>query len=490
MYTSIPAAILNHADRNPEKIAVVAGNQKLSYGELLEEAQKASGRLLDLGVLRGDRIVLSASVATPSFVIGYLAVHSMGCAVVPVDNQISTNGLAYIVRKVKPAAVFLPKPNTIENGQIYSIDELNEVKGTREVPVRAPDPDVTADIIFTTGTTGDPKGVVLTHENICNTAANINKFIRNNSEDREVVPLPLSHSFGLGRLRCNLLLGSTIILVDGFKFPGMIFRAIETWGATGLASVPTGISLLFNTAGDRLGQYEDQIRYLEIGSAPMPIEDKRRLMKLLPNARLCMHYGLTEASRSTFIEFHEAAEKLNSIGLATPGVTVKIVDENGSELPTNTLGRIVVRGKHVMQRYWKEPKITNEVLKSEWLYTGDWGYRDDDGYFYLKGREKELINVGGRKVSPVEIEAILEKHVAISQCVCVGIPDPRGIAGDVVKAFIVLNGDVAKSPGNHELVDFLRDKLEPYKLPAEFQTIDEIPMTKSGKIQRSLLPKH
>jgi long-chain acyl-CoA synthetase len=356
-------------------------------------------------------------------------------------------------------------------------------------PVLA-NPEDPADIVFTTGTTGDPKGVVLSHKNILCAANNINTFIGNTSEDREVVPLPLSHSFGLGRLRCNLLKGGTIILEDGITFPAKIFKAIEKWEATGFSSVPAGLAMLLRMTNDRIGRYAEQMRYLEIGSSPMPIEDKRRLMKLLPNTRICMHYGLTEASRSSFIEFHESSGYLDSVGRATPNVEIKIVDENNVELPPRHSGRIMVRGGMVLTEYWGDPEATKEAFKCGWLYTGDYGYLDQEGYLYLESREKELINVGGRKVSPIEIEKLLVKHPCIQACGCVGILDPRGITGEAVKAFLVSDDSNGSLPDESDLVDFLFGKLEPYKMPVEYEWIDSLPMTASGKIQRISLKEN
>jgi len=371
---------------------------------------------------------------------------------------------------------------------VRPIDELRSADASSIPAFPYPNPKSAADVLFTTGTTGEPKGVVLTHHNIYSAATNINAFIGNSSQDREVVPLPLSHSFGLGRLRCNLLAGGAIILVDGLTFPGQIFNAISQSKATGLSFVPAGLDLLLRISNDRLGDYVNQLRYVEIGSAPMSVEVKEFLMKLLPRTRICMHYGLTEASRAVFIEFHESARKLESVGKRAPNVEVKIFDpDTNLEAPENTLGKIMIRGGNVMQGYWKEPNRTQEVLKDGWLYTGDYGYRDHDGYFYLEGRERELINIGGRKVSPAEIERALQKHPDISTCACIGIDDPRGITGEAVKAYVVAKDPSVRRPDNSDIVEFLRESLEPYKVPVEFCWIDALPTTSSGKIQRSAL---
>jgi long-chain acyl-CoA synthetase len=484
MNRSIAESVAIHVQVHPEKPAIIAGKQIVSYQQLWQKTLAAVARLKALDVRPQDRVVLSAS-ASPSFVYGYLAVHLLQAVAVVVDSQSTESRLKYIIGQARPKAAFLSgrfNPESIM--PVFSIKTFEDLPpGTGSVEF--PSLDEAADILYTTGTTGEPKGVVLTHKTISRTAHNINVFIGNGAADREVIPLPLSHSFGLGRLRCNLLSGATVILVNGFAFIGNIFRAIERFGATGFSTVPAGIAMLFRTAEDKIGAYADQMKYMEIGSAPMPLAHKKKLMKLLPNTRICMHYGLTEASRTTFIEFHSAGDKLEkSIGMPSPNVKIKIVDGHYQELPSGQIGRILVKGENVMREYFENQSMTREVFNADWLYTGDYGFCDEDGYFYLEAREKEMINVGGLKVSPVEIENLLKKYRGIEDCACVGISDPKGISGEVPKAFVVCNKNCTNKPNEIELTDFLRDKLESYKLPVEFEWIDSIPKTTSGKIQR------
>jgi long-chain acyl-CoA synthetase len=200
-----------------------------------------------------------------------------------------------------------------------------------------------------------------------------------------------------------------------------------------------------------------------------------------------MHYGLTEASRSTFIEFHEMKNKLQSIGKASPNVEIKIGDEYNRELTMGQKGRILVKGSMVMKKYYENEMLTQESLADGWFYTGDLGHKDEEGYIYLDGREKELINVGGLKVSPLEVENILNQHDIVDDCACIGIPDPKNITGETVKAFLVSKGGPLNLPSPRDLQTFLNDKLEPYKLPTEYEWIKFIPKTSSGKIQRNLL---
>jgi long-chain acyl-CoA synthetase len=410
----------------------------------------------------------------------------IGAIAVPISPQTPEKSMEYFINKVTPKALFCGDNKIKCSKYIYPIEELDGNKVKDKINDFSSLHGI-ADIIFTTGTTGEPKGVVLSHRNIAAAARNINTFIKNTSADREVVPLPLSHSFGLGRLRCILLAGGTIIISRGFTFPRELFHALEKWRATGLSFVPAGLSILLRLSDSKIGEYSQQLRYIEIGSAPMPLEHKKLLMQMLPKTRICMHYGLTEASRSSFIEFHESRHKLNSIGKASPNVNVRIADGKNKDLPPDQKGRILVRGEMVLKEYWGDKTLTRENFKDGWFYTGDVGHMDEEGYIYLDGREKEIINVGGLKVSPLEVENILNHHQDIYDCACIGIPDPMGITGETVKVFMVSKEKTVNLPSASDLKSFLNGKLEPYKIPTEYEWIKSIPKTSSGKIQRILL---
>lgn len=482
---SIVAEIFAHSTMAPDKTALAYEKNSISYGELRRKIASAAGLLSDIGVAPGDRVILTAS-SRPSFIYGYFATHLVGSIAVPVDIQITDVNLRYIIEQVKPRAIFINRKFEYKSHRTDMIDECDYIKPSQR-EYSMPRPDAIADILFTTGTTGRRKGVVLTHRNILAAATNINTFIGNTSEDREVNPLPLSHSFGLGRLRCSMLAGGVTILTEGFLLPKRIFDLIECWRATGFCSVPAGWAVLFRLCGDKIGEYANQLKYIEIGSAPMPIDEKKRLMELLPNTRICMHYGLTEASRSTFIEFHQSKNKLQSIGKASPNVEIKIVDEDNKERPPMQRGGILVRADTVMLEYWNDPEQTEEIIIEGWLRTGDFGYKDEEGFIYLLGREKELLNVGGRKVSPAEIEEVLKKHQFIEDCICIGIPDPKGISGEVIKAYLVAKKGAPFKLNHGQLIDFLRGRIEEYKIPAVFEWVEALPKTSSGKIQRQLL---
>ncbi|HEX2139233.1 MAG TPA: class I adenylate-forming enzyme family protein [Woeseiaceae bacterium] len=477
--------ILAHADvpGTAGKTAVAWGDRSLSYGELGRAVRNRAALLgSGYGVAAGERVALLAE-SDGDFVATYLAVHSLGGICAPLDPRTPPDRLLRVIEKLSPCVTVSRNPLAAEVRHQARYTELAGRIGGSSAPSVDVSLDRTADILFTTGTTADPKGVVLSHRALATACAHINRFIGTTPDAVEVLPLLLNHSFGLGRMRCVLSLGATLVLVPGFANAGRVIAALAQHRATGFASVPAGIAILLSD-GEALAHFADQLDYVEIGSSAMPIEQKRRLMELLPNTRLCMHYGLTEASRSVFLEFHGDGEKLDSIGRPSPGVELRIADESGESLRCGETGQIEVRGGHLMSGYWRDPELTANTLRAGWLRTGDLGRQDADGYVFLEARADDVINVGGRKVLPQEIEEILERHPAIADCACAGIPDPQGLSGEMVAVWLVPGRPDGELPAFSELAKLLRQKLEPYKTPRRFFWTDRIPRSSAGKLLR------
>jgi long-chain acyl-CoA synthetase len=339
-----------------------------------------------------------------------------------------------------------------------------------------------AEIMFTSGTTSEPKGVTLSHRNIAESARLIRTFVGNTADDVEVVTVPLTHSFGLGRLRATMLAGGTIVVVPGLVFPQLTFRALDEYSATGLACVPSGMRLFLTKMPDNLAAFADQLKYLEMGSSVFRPEEKEAVRKLLPHTRLCMHYGLTEASRSAFLEFHEDCDHLDSVGKPSPGVEFKVVPQSGSSAPEQPLGLLHIRAPTVMTGYWNAEELTAQVLdkSSGWLNSGDLGWIDEAGYVHLAGRADELINCGGAKFTPDELERYAEEFENVEECGCAGVPDPDGVLGDVPLLCVTTSGPV----DNAALAKHVRRRFA-FDLPTVMvRTVDTLPHTESGKLVR------
>lgn len=481
MLESIEHKIWHWASLLPDKPAVKSGKKSATYLQLCQRVLGARDYFVNQLMLNaGDTIVLAAGKQI-EFVYAYFGAHLAGLKVVPVDPATNPDRMAFIIKQT--GASLLVGFDGIENNiRMIGLKEFEELASGFSVPSFS-DGNQIADILFTTGTTGKPKGVTLTYDNEAAAARNINEFIGNTGNDIELLALPVSHSFGLGRVRCCLYQGATLILLGSFANVKKLYRTIEEENVTGFTMVPASWRYLKKLTGNKLGNFRYQLRYIEMGSAFFSKEEKDELVGILPDTRVCMHYGLTEASRSTFMEFHQDASHMDSVGKASPHTEIKILDENGVECEAGNEGEICIKGEHVTHGYLDLP--VGDSFFGDYFRTGDWGYKTEDGYVYLISRKKELINVGGKKVSPIEVEGQLLKIPGVEDCACIGVPDDNEVLGEVVKAFIV------KEKGSEitfaDIDEQLTGKLESYKIPVCYEWIDAIPKTQNGKIQRGLL---
>lgn len=473
---TIERLIFNHSQTMPQKTALIQGQSVVSYEQLWKEINK-SASWFKQHVEQGDRVVISAS-KNIEFVFAYFGAHLSGMICVPIDPETNETRLKRILEVAQPKLIVGELRNQGGNEVIPFGDVSSEVENEFDFPVELN----VADLLFTTGTTGLPKGVALTFANQMAAADNINTFIGNTADDIEMLALPISHSFGLGRLRCVFAIGATLVLLGSFASMKKFYGEMERCHVTGFGMVPASWAYILKMSGEKIGQFADQLKYIEIGSAFMSLENKQKLMGLLPNTHICMHYGLTEASRSAFISFHDDIDHLMSAGKPSPNTEIAVFSERGKRLGENEDGEICVKGRHVCSDYWglSKEEFQNDFYEG-FFRTGDWGHIDDEGYIHLISRKKEIINVGGKKVSPIEVEEVLNDVDGIEESACVGVHDD--VLGEVVKAFCVCSKEV----DFEEIKKMMMKKLEGYKIPAFFETIDALPKTQNGKLQRLLL---
>ena len=468
--------IYRQSNLKPSSIALIDKKSQVSYSELwlhiwwvkqyLEKQYK---------IEQGDRVLIAAN-KNPNFIYSYFALQYLGAVSIPVDELIADDRLNLILNETKPKLLI-----GIESQSFQSISWKFQFDSQLELvqQIQFPDEDLLSEIIFTTGTTGEPKGVLLTQRNISASAENINEFLQNTCDDVELLALPISHSFGLGRIRCVLSSGGTLVLLGNLVNSKRIFRLIEQHQVTGIGLVPASWEYIKRTSGTKLAEYAEQLRYIELGSAPLSVSEKVDLRTLFPTTRVCMHYGLTEASRSTFLTFSDT-EHLDTIGRSSPNCNVVVKDDRGRSV-LGQEGEICVKGEHVTKGYLN--RGSENLFFGEYFKTGDKGIQDKEGYITYVGRINEIINVGGKKVSPIEVEAEINSIRPDIDVVCVGVDDE--VLGQVVKAYF-LEKDREKINLN-EIDKYLKTKLETYKIPTQYDWIEDIPRTSSGKIQRQKL---
>ncbi|MBI3005424.1 MAG: acyl--CoA ligase [Ignavibacteriales bacterium] len=502
--------IKESAHRFPDKPALVCELEEFSYEQMQKGIESLVKVLAETGLRRGDRVLILLNHKV-HFLLACYSSMAAGAIAVPLIEGISRSSIEIIAEDCSPSLlisssndldlypqlrelmtctiVLIDKDETSaireQNLQIVgkAVKGLSHANGPNEKNVSKDDGAV---ILYTSGSTGRKKGVLLTHRNLIRATLNINEYMGIDSRIREFVAVSLAHSFGFGRSRCVLFVGGTLVMNDGMLNPPLVVQTIERHKCNAISTVPSGFALFFGRLEPLLWRVGSQIRHIELGSSPMSIEGKKKIMEIFPNARICMHYGLTEASRSTFIEFRHERTKLETVGRPSPNVEIRIAPDDQQLKGDDVEGEILIHGDHVASRYWNNEALTKEKFIGDgWLKTGDYGSIDRDGYVCLLGRKDDMINTGGIKISPLEIEEQVRHVFPHCECCVVGIPDPAGVAGEIpVLCYKAENGMRMTSP---ELIHVLQDKIDKYKVPRMVFQPEKFPKTENGKIKRDEL---
>lgn len=493
---SIVEHILIHAKQFPNQLAVGTQGNQIIYKDFADRIVNGARMIQKYGVQKGDRVVLIAAPEI-SYVIAYFAVHLAGGVCVPIEYMASFRKIEQICGDVDPKIILFT-----ENVDDIMYSKLNRVKvyniksfldepicGIRTM-LQFPRDDDLADILYTSGTTSKPKGVMLTHKNICSGAQNIANGVQVSNKTVNIIAVPLNHAYGLGTLRSIFYGGGTVILHNGFANVKSLYSCVNEYKCNAFSCVPASINVLFEFTKGKLSLFfNNPLDYLEIGTGTLSLEMKRIIVEQFPNTRICVNYGITESPRIVYMDLHEAPAKWNAIGKAAYNAHFFIVNENREKINSSVsnYGIVAVKGKMNMLGYWNNPSMTETVLKNGCYYTSDLGYIDEDGYIYLKGRVGDITNVGGRKVSNFEIEEALKHHENIKECACIAVSDPNMILGEVPVVYYVLKG--IERMKKEELYLFLRDRIEHYKMPFDFVEIDSLPKNYMGKINKLELQK-
>ena len=296
----------------------------------------------------------------------------------------------------------------------------------------------------------------------------------------ELIPVPISHSHGLRRYYSNMLNGSSVVILGSIVFIQVVFNYIEKYHITSIDLVPAALATIFRLSEDRLGNYKDQLDYVQLGSAPIPQQDKERLRRLLPDTRLYNFYGSTESGCSCIIDFNKYPDKKNCIGRPTCNAKFLFIGEDGTPIQATkeNPGLLASAGGMNMNGYYKEPELTASVLHDGYIRTEDLSYMDEDGMIYLLGRKGDVITSGGNKITPSEVEDAAGKLEGILECACV--PVPNDLLGQEPKLFVVMKERAVFDRG--AIIQFLKGQLENYKVPKLVVEIDRLPRSSNGKI--------
>jgi len=490
----------------PERLAVICGDARLTYAEVNQKASQVAHGLAQLGIKKGDKVALSCP-NLPYFPIIYYGILKIGAVVVPLNILLKGREIAYHLQDSDAKAFFcfqgtadLPMAESGFEGfqqttmceqfiLITAIAEnsfpetatFNEFVANQPTDFNSIDTnaDDTAVILYTSGTTGQPKGAELTHLNMVLNARLFGIYDTQRGFDTHLITLPLFHSFGQSvQMNSGFYNGATLNLLPRFT-PEAALSEMEKNEVTIFAGVPTMYWALLNYAdADKfdLAKIAANLATCHAGGSPLPLEVLRGFEAKF-NTKVLEGYGLSETSPVAV--FNKAANsRAGSVGFPVWGVQVRVVDEAGADVPAGELGEIVIRGHNIMKGYYKKPEATEAAIKDGWFYSGDIGRFDADGFLYIADRVKDMILRGGFNVYPRELEEVLMTHEAVSLCAVIGVPSDEH--GEEVKAYIVLKQSA--SPSETEIVEWCKANMASYKYPRFVEFRETLPMTATGKI--------
>jgi len=508
------AVLLEDSAREvPERVAVISGDIRLSYEQVNAAANQIANGLVQAGIQRGDKVGLSCPDVA-YFPIVYYGILKAGAVVMPMNILLKPREIAYHLQDADAKAYFcyegspeLPQgemgftafnevdtckhfflltsrpntPSTIEGAK--TLDMLMSGQPTTFDSVMT-EPNDTAVILYTSGTTGKPKGAELTHANMLLNARLSDLMYAKADHDVHLITLPLFHSFGQTvQMNAGFYNRATLVLLDRFT-PDSALRLMDDENVTIFAGVPTMFWAMLNYPGANkydLAKISRNLRLCVSGGAAMPVEVMKAFEEKF-QVEILEGYGLSETSPvATFNRLGH--KKAGSIGMPVWGVDVRLVDQQDNDVATDELGEIAIRGHNVMKGYYKRPEATVDAMKNGWFHTGDIGRRDEDGFIFIVDRVKDMIIRGGFNVYPREIEEVLMTHPAVSLAAVVGVPHERH--GEEVKAYIILKQDAEVT--EVELVTWSKQNMADYKYPRIIEFRETLPMTATGKILKNEL---
>lgn len=497
MALTLKELLQSRAAETGDRPAVVFENEPISYRELETRVTRFANALSDLGVGRDDKVAVMLNNC-PEFIVTFFACSYLGAVAVPVNIFYKERELEFLLRDSDAVALvanpvfaefftrIVEKPPLFEwlivNGPYpegLQFAELESGASDEPVEVEVGSGDV-AEILYTSGTTGVPKGTMLTQGNLFFHADAIIGVLELNDNDRALMVVPMFHGYGITVMLCCFRVGTCFVLLDPFDAVE-VFEAIQNHRITFLPMVVAMYFMVYHHP-EREKYDLSSLRIGISGASAMPAQLMHDASQAL-NITILEAWGLTECSASATIQRMNAPYKEGSVGLAHPGVEVGVMNDAGNLLGPDEVGELVIRGPLVMKGYYKRPEETEEALRGGWLHTGDMGYYDGEGYFFMVDRKKEMVNVGGEKVFPREVEELIYTHPAVAEAALVPQPDAR--LGEIPVAVVALKPGASLSEG--ELVEFLSDKLARFKVPRRVVIMESLPRNPIGKIVKKEL---
>jgi long-chain acyl-CoA synthetase len=495
----------------PDKTALVHEEIRATYKQINANADRLAHWLIGLGVSKGDRVVLGLENCL-EYVVSYYGVLKAGAVAVPLSTDLKPDGLIPLLKELEPEAIIAssrfervlkatvpvfnnikalllksPKQNWLSSPfSVFSWEDIiyDDVTANPEIrPEISIDESDLASIIYTSGSTGIPKGVMLSHKNIVSNTKSICLYLNLTDKDIQMVVLPFFYVMGKSLLNTHFAVGGTLVINNKFAFPATVIKQMVDEKVTGFSGVPSTYAYLLHRSP--LKNYRGKLtslRYCSQAGGHMSGQIKEELRKVLPaHTQVYIMYGATEASaRLTYLRPDQFADKIGSIGKPIPGVTLKVINKSSKELPACQTGELVASGHNIMQGYWKDKKATSAVLDKTGYHTGDLGYYDEEGYFFVNGRKDNLLKVGGHRINPQEIEDALMATELIIETAVIGVPDE--LLGNKLIALAVPRNETSTK---NKIMKLCAERLPKFKLPDSIKLVRSLPKNTSGKIDKA-----
>jgi len=432
-----------------------------------------------------EKHIMILSVNNLFFLISYLAVIKSGNICIPLDPKIEKDNFSYIRDLTDPALILLTKDvaRNLElegDSLVFPSDVDSFIKGNPSAEISPFDMERCAELIFTSGSTGKPKGVMISHKNLITNTSSIVEYLQLTENDRMLVVLPFYYCYGLSLLHTHLRVGGSIVYNNSFIFLGTVISNLIEYGCTGFAGVPSHFQILLRKSDTFKKTDFPDLKYVtQAGGklAPIFIDEFRQSH---PGIRFVVMYGQTEATaRLSWLPPEIYEERKGSMGKGIPGVELRVVDEKGKPVRPGETGEVIARGDNIMMGYFADPEGTAQAIRNGWLYTGDLGTVDEDGYIYLTARSKEIIKVRGKRISPKEIEAVILAIPEVIDCTIEGIDDE--IEGEMLKATVVVGKDHTQKISRELIMDHCSKHLALYKIPQVYDLKDNLTISPTGK---------
>jgi long-chain acyl-CoA synthetase len=481
------------AAASPIAEAICAGERRVQYGQLWAEIGAVAGFLVDCGLSRGDRVAVLLE-NSPAYVAAYYGALAAGGVAVGLNSGARAPELVTSLAHCEAKWLFADADHPALEGLAAALPNLAivtpspshphqrewPVAGTRVYePVGVSSDDMAA-IMYTSGTTGRPKGVTLTHGNLSANASSIIQYLRLGPADRVLNLLPFFCAYGSSVLHTHLSVGACLVLENSLAFPARVLEKMSAERVTGFPGVPSTFARLMQAVDVR--KYDlSCLRYVTQAGSAMPPDQISRFRQALPHADFFVMYGQTEATaRLTYLPPSKLNEKVGSVGIPISGVELSVRDAGGRELPPGKTGEVCARGANVMVGYYRDTAATALALRKGWLHTGDLGRLDDEGFLYIQSRRFDMIKSGSYRISPHDIEEVITGMPEVAEAVVVGVADD--ILGEAVKAVVRLRPGAALMPA--DVQRHCLQRLPRYKVPRTVEFAANLPQTVTGKIMR------